>query len=592
MTKALAHRRLSIINLSEKAAQPMTLQSGNAAILYNEEIYNYVELKEELRKCSVTFRTESDTEVLLAAHEAWGMKCLVRLNGIFAFAIWDEEKQILFAARDRLGEKPFFFHQGRDFFIFASKMKAILASGLVCIESNHYGVYRYLVLRDIDSDQVTLFKGIQTLHPAHALSYTKEEGRLGIWRYWDLVPEHKLHYKTDREYEKHFLELLDDAVRIRLRADVPVGSSLSGKWDSSAVACLISQYTKGRGRATFSARFRDPRYNEGLYIAAVVDRTRTSGYSVYPNPARLPEEIDKLSWHQEEPFFSTSVYEQWNVMRLAGEKGVTVLFDGRGGDETMAGYVTYHGPYLLGLLQQGRYCSLLRDLVGFTQRQGLHDVVLSLLYLLLGRTQRFLRHYFRSTGVPIEFLRQWRCKPHGGGAIVCADPLHNALYGTLAATTLPVLLRYADRNSMAFSREVRFSFLDHHLVKFLFSLPSDQLIRRQTTKRILRHAAIDVLPLLVRERTSKMGFAPLQAAWMKNELKDWISQVLSSPGFQARPWVEASAVRQMWLAFLAGRYGQLLPRMAVDLARDLGPVFSGSTAMALRPRVHQLERTL
>jgi len=552
MTEILAHRRLSIIDLSDRAAQPMVSQSGSCVVTYNGEIYNYVELKNELQADGVSFRTSSDTEVLLAAYEAWGTDCVTRLNGMFAFAIWDEAKQMLFAARDRLGEKPFFFHRGRDYIVFASEMKAILASGLVCTEPDYHGVYRYLVLRDVDSDHSTLFKGVQSLRPAHTLTYSKNGGQLEISRYWAIDPEHHTSYRTDREYEEHFLELLQDAVRIRLRADVSVGSSLSGGLDSSTIACLVSRQTRRGDQATFSARFRAPRYDEGAYIADVVGVTQAKGYSVYPNPAKLPDEVEALTWHQEEPFFSASVYAQWNVMRLAKDHGVTVLLDGQGGDETMAGYTTYYGPYLLDLLRQGKILGFLRDSAGFTRRQGLHGAALSLVPLIRGRVERFLRRRFRSAGIPAEFLRLWACESsgHSGSRV---DSLHRMLHHTLTISVLPALLRYADRNSMAFSREVRLPFLDHRLVEFLFSIPSDQLIRGQTTKHILRRAAVDILPASVRDRKTKLGFAPPQSEWMRSELRGWIESILMSHEFEARPWVEARCIRRMWLDYLAGR---------------------------------------
>ncbi|MGB9881060.1 MAG: asparagine synthase (glutamine-hydrolyzing), partial [Anaerolineae bacterium] len=401
----LGSRRLAIIDTTPGGHQPMLDQEGGLVIVHNGEIYNYIEIRAELERCGHRFRSNSDTEVLLAAYKEWGPDCLRHLNGMFAFAIWDERRQELFAARDRFGEKPFYYHHDpeRAFFIFASEIKALLGSGLISPKPNYKAIYRYLVHREIDVGSETVFEGIAALPPAHALSYSRAQGRLKIWRYWDLDPDAEIRLPHDAAYAERFLELLTDAVRLRLRSDVPVGSSLSGGLDSSTIVCLIAKKLRGGIQKTFSARFHDRRYDEGSYIQRVIEWTNVEGHAVYPDPARLPEEIEALTWHQEQPFFSTSIYAQWNVMRLAKEIGVTVLLDGQGGDETLAGYHIYFGPYFRELLLSLRWGKLIKDLYRYMQEQGPGNLPVIFFTFLPQALRHPLRRRARPLAIPPEF---------------------------------------------------------------------------------------------------------------------------------------------------------------------------------------------
>lgn len=550
----LGNRRLAILDLSPAGHQPMVDEASQLVITHNGEIYNYVELRAELERCGHRFRSNSDTEVLLASYKEWGPDCLRHLNGMFAFAIWDERRQELFAARDRFGEKPFYYHSDSQhrFFLFASEIKALLASGLISPKPNYRAIYRYLAHHEIDTDAETVFEGIWALPPAHALKYSRAQGTLRIWRYWDLDPEAEIRLPNDEAYAERFLELLTDAVRIRLRSDVPVGSSLSGGLDSSTIVCLIAKQLKNNNQKTFSARFHDPRYDEGKYIQKVIERTHIEGHIVYPDPARLPEEIEVLTWHQEQSFFSTSIYAQWNVMRLAKEQGVTVLLDGQGGDETLGGYHIYFGPYFRELLLNLHWGVLAKDFYGYIREHGTRSLSVIFFHFL----PETLRHPFRKRVRPLaiapEFERAW-------GDRKTSTPyrfkhaLHQALYETLTRTMLPALLRYADRNSMAFSREVRLPFLDHRLVEFLFAIPADQKIRGRITKVILRNAINGIVPDEIRLRKDKLGFAPPEPLWLRGPLRPWIDEILHSPSFRQRGWLDPQAVDRVWQGFLAGR---------------------------------------
>jgi len=551
----LGSRRLAIIDVSPAGHQPMVDEASGLVVTHNGEIYNYVELRAELERYGHHFRSNSDTEVLLAAYKKWGSDCLRYLNGMFAFAIWDERRQELFAARDRFGEKPFYYHYDpeRAFFIFASEIKALLASGLISRKPNYKAIYRYLAYREIDAGSETVFEGVSALPPAHALKYSRAQGTLRVWRYWDLNPEAEIRLSSDAAYAERFLQLLTDAVHIRLRADVPVGSSLSGGLDSSTIVCLIAKELRGSTQETFSARFHDPRYDEGKYIQKVIEWANVEGHIVYPDPARLPEEIETLTWHQEQPFFSTSIYAQWCVMRLAKEQGVTVLLDGQGGDETLAGYHLYFGPYFRDLFLRLRWTALMKVLHKYVREHGLAYLPIIAFTFLPQSLRHPIRKHIRPLAIAPELEQAGQSDarlflPHN-----FKSALQAALYETLTCTVLPALLRYADRNSMAFSREVRLPFLDHRLVEFLFAIPNDQKLRGTTTKFVLRNAIQGLVPEGIRLRTDKLGFEPPEVGWMRGPLRTWIDEILHSSRFCQRGWLDPKVVERVWRGFLAGR---------------------------------------
>jgi len=523
-------------------------------IVFNGEIYNYVELREELEAKGYRFLSQSDTEVLLAAYDAWGTDCLVRLNGMFAFALWDDRRKRLFVARDRFGEKPFYYHfrPGRGIFLFGSEIKSLLVPKAIDAIPNNHAVHGFLALRELDRGAETFFQDILSLPPAHALLFSPDPECLSIWRYWDLDPGAEIRLASDDAYGERLLELLEDSVRIRLRSDVPVGSSLSGGLDSSTIVSLIARHLSGQRQETFSARFHDARFDEGPYIQRVVESVGVQPHFVYPDPAKLPDELEALTWHQDEPFFGSSVYAQWCVMRLARESGVTVLLDGQGGDELLAGYHYFFGSYYRGLLQDFRWGTFLSSIYRFTRDRGYGSLPVIFFYLLPSSVRPALRRLARPAADSAAFARQWTATPTKPVSRF-KDPLKAALYQTLTADVLPLLLRYADRNSMAFSREVRLPLLDHRLVEFLFSIPSDQKIRGGETKVVLRNAIRGVVPEAIRTRTDKLGFAPPQAVWLRGPLRSWAEDVFHSSAFRQRPWIENKTVEHVWHRFLTGQ---------------------------------------
>ena len=522
----LGHRRLSIIDLSRAADQPMFDDSGSLALVYNGEIYNYVELREELAAAGRAFSTQSDTEVLLAAYERWGTDCLRRLNGMFAFALWDSRSGELFVARDRFGEKPLFCTRLPDGgCAFASEMKALFAHPQVRTSPRESAVRSYIEGRFYDDAEETMFEGVVRVLPAHAMVVDDVGSIRRRWRYW--TPDYtdiQQGYREDEAVER-FGALLERSVRTRLRSDVPVGTSLSGGLDSSTIVCMLAEArmrTPTLTQNTFSGRFDelDPTLSEGPFIDLVVEQTGVHAQSVTPTALGLIEESERLHWHQEEPFLSASIYLQWCVMRLAQEHQTTVLLDGQGADELLAGYQYYFPTYQLDLLDRGRAGRLLGDTLRFRSRlrRASHGYSNS------------LRRFDHDVALgPRALAAAWRNRgniAHGNydEGVPPAVPgmrLRRQLAEALQYNSLPMLLRYADRNAMAFSRETRFPFLDHELVDWCVSLPDRAFVRDGWQKYILRKGAGSMLPSEIRWRADKVGYAAPLDLWLRDSLRDW-----------------------------------------------------------------------
>jgi asparagine synthase (glutamine-hydrolysing) len=362
---ALGHRRLSIIDLTDAAAQPMTRANGALTIVYNGEIYNYVELRAELRQYGTLFKTQSDTEVLLAAYERWGTDCLDRLNGMFAFALWDERSNELFVARDRFGEKPLFYAELPSGIAVASEIKALLAHPEVSTDVNEAVVERYAMGAWYEDGDETFFRRVVRLPPAHAMTIDASGSITRRWRYW--TPDYSAvqdRYEEGAAVER-FRALLERSLHLRLRSDVPIGTSLSGGLDSSTIVCRLSQLRTEAtmlSQNTFSGRFEDdPTISEGPLVDVIVRAAAVNAFHTTADPLLLAEESARVHWHQEEPFLSASIYLQWCVMRLANEQETTVLLDGQGADEVLAGYQPYFRTHQLDLLDRREFARRLHS---------------------------------------------------------------------------------------------------------------------------------------------------------------------------------------------------------------------------------------
>jgi asparagine synthase (glutamine-hydrolysing) len=539
---ALGHLRLAIIDLSDAAAQPMESDGGSLVITYNGEIYNYLELMAELEARGHRFRSRSDTEVILAAYGEWGAGCLAHLNGMFAFAIWDERRRELFAARDRFGEKPFHYiwDEGAGRFAFSSEIKGLLALPGVEAETDDRALFRFVAYQELAGSEQTLWRGVRRLPNAHWLRVRWSGGasrslELATGRYWDIDLD-RTESMTRDEAARRFAELFEDGVRLRLRSDVPVGSSLSGGLDSSAVVCQIHALGAAGGQKTFSARMEDPTLDEGEYIAAVAEQTGIEGHEVWPHAGELETLFPRLCYHLEEPFIQTSQFAQHLVMRLASEHGVTVLLDGQGADEMLAGYTPYFSAWYGHLADRWALGALWRERAGFRAR---HSRPFPLtMRMLLGRMFGPIAGRRRDGaalrgGAPAaawaemgswwngEWLAEFRDDAPPELPRSKRDGLTRKLYADTMCGELQELLRYGDRNSMAWSRELRQPFLDHRLAELLFALPPEYKLDRGETKVVLRRAVRDLIPPRVLNRQDKLGFQAPLPSWLGGDLRTW-----------------------------------------------------------------------
>lgn len=522
-TAGLAHRRLSIIDLSPEAAQPMHFAS-RYSITYNGEIYNYIELKEDLKKLGYQFKTTSDTEVILAAYDHYKEKCLRYLDGMFAFAIWDEKEQILFAARDRFGEKPFYFALEDKLFVFGSEMKALWAAGVPKMIEKKI-LLNYLTLGYVqnpsDKSQ-TFYSNISSLQPAHYLLLNAISFEMHVVNYWD-IDRHKLTKMSEDDIMQQFNFLLRDSVQKRLRSVVPIGASLSGGLDSSTLTSCILQHVDPAKFHTFSAVFPGFEKDESVYIDEMVQRFGIQNHKVYPTADGLISDFEKIFYHQEEPFPSSSIYAQFKVFESAAAHKIPVLIDGQGADEVLGGYNKYLHWFLQELISRNKFSLAKKERDLFKQHRmdmffGFKNILSAYLpsHTSIALEKREFHQIAHHPDISKEMLAVVKGREWDGIHKPIVNKLNDILYFNVMENGLEELLRFSDRNSMAHSVEVRLPFLSAELVQFVFSLPSTYKIRDGFTKFILRKTMQGKLPDNLLWRTDKIGYEPPQKQWMQN----------------------------------------------------------------------------
>jgi asparagine synthase (glutamine-hydrolysing) len=548
---ALAHRRLAIVDLEPTGHQPLCDAAQEMWITYNGEIYNHVELRQELERAGHRFRGTSDTEVIVAAYRQWGEDCLSHLNGMFGFALWDAGRRRLFCARDRLGVKPFYYQYDGHVFAFASEARALVLTQAWRIQPHLPAVRDLLALDWVDHESHTFFEGLRQLPAGHWLAVGEDGFRVERW--WTL-PDDGPASGTAADHAHEFADLFTDAVKLRLRADVEVGACLSGGLDSSAVLTTAARL-RNAGLHAFTCAYEEgPAYDERAYVRAVAETTGAQSHVVVPDGSDFWSVFDALADHQGEPTAGQGVYSQWQVMKLARQHGLKVLLDGQGGDETLAGYFRYLPTRLRDLAatgQWGRFAALFGPV---SDRLGLATTLLHtfepwLPAALVGA----LRRRF---GQGKDLVLASRLRKVPSQAPRAARGTRSALWDQLAYDTLvrqlPSLLRYEDRSSMAFGIETRLPFLDYRLVEFAFSLPDGERLDGTTTKAIARAALGDRVPRLVLERRDKMGFETPTDLWFRGRHAGEVRRRLTRSGpFQE--WVDPQVVGDALEDFLAGR---------------------------------------
>jgi asparagine synthase (glutamine-hydrolysing) len=524
----LAHRRLAIIDLSSTNDQPFIDERAEHAVVHNGEIYNYPELRSELERCGHRFRTTGDTEVVLRAYIEWGPSCFERFIGMWAIAILDLREGQLTLSRDRFGVKPLYWTVAGEHMLFASEIKALLASGLVRAEPNEQTMARYLISARIDVDESTFFAGIHQL-PAASIAVIPLDGTLmpSPRPYWSL-PEPGSSTELNEAAIK-VREGLESSLRLHLRSDVAVGTCLSGGIDSSGIVA-VADSLRGAGvdetftHAAFGYVPPERELSERRYMDAVAERYGIALTCVEPTRDEFISALPEVIATQDEPFGSASIAAQWFVFRAARKAGIKVMLDGQGADEVFGGYHSYLALIAQDHLLGGRPLAFVR----FTGacRTSVGHRPFPLLFTLGAALPRGPRMLAARAVLEFQDRRaQTRAlsAPHIAPALHALLPergrptqldVEELLRAELQTQSLPALLRYEDRNSMAHSIEARVPYLDHRLVELASRMPVTQRMHNATPKHVLRQALDDVLPAIILQRRDKIGFrASPSATW-------------------------------------------------------------------------------
>ena len=514
---SLGHNRLKIIDLSDEANQPFEWE--DIVLCYNGEVYNYIELRAELEKAGARFRTHSDTEVICAAYKQWGEDCVNHFMGMWAFALWDKAKRKLFCSRDRFGIKPFYFISKGENFYFASEYKALKELPFFNKDLNVEQLNRGLEMGWAVYKDETYYKDLKSLLPAHNLVW--QDGKISINRYWDIDFNQPLSNLSWEDKKAKFLSMFRESVQMHARSDVQNGTCLSGGLDSSAIASMYSILFPGSNIKSFSIYYEED-VDERPFVKEVVKKyPNIHPFYFSPNGTQIAESFHRVAYHSDVPLLGSSFISQYFLMQLAKNEGVTVAIDGQGSDEYLGGYL--HSFYrVIGqdftsfkFLEAFNILSALRGRENFSSARTMDVLAKSMASSLYGEEKIYNLEYSRMD----KFLRSKREELKFEAKT--GDKFNNFLYHLLLNTTLPTLLHYEDRNSMAFSIESRVPFLDHRLVEFAFTLPRQDRINNQAeTKYILREGLKPILPEPVYARKDKKGFVtPGEVQWLAGPLK-------------------------------------------------------------------------
>lgn len=519
---AFGHRRLAIVDLSASGKQPMHYKE-RYVITYNGELYNHIELKQDLIRLGYTFTNHTDTEVLMAAYDHWGAECLKKFNGMWSFVLFDNKTNKYFISRDRFGKKPLYYYKDEDKFIFCSEVKGIYASGLIEKQANESYLKSYLVQGPNDYSTETAFKDVFRFPFAHYFEGTKEEllSNPNYVRYWEIkVNNSKERFQKDKagEYANKYYELLSDAVRIRLRADVKVGSALSGGLDSSSIVYLVNQELKMQDKVdlqeTFSSVYKSDGTqdcDESEYIDLLAKELNVSSNQIEPEWQDIPKELEHVIWNMENPPESTCM-SGWHTFKKVKEKGVTVTLDGQGADEQLAGYLPYIASYLTSISLFDLYKEFFHFFkIPGTKRILLLSFILAHIKSIFGKT-RYSKIFYMVKGrnPPLRLNEELKSSMEKG---------------------LVTLIHYSDHVSMGHSVESRMPFMDHRLVEFLATVPACYKMHNGWTKYLARLAFDKKLPDEICWRKDKMGWPIPESYWFKGRLKSYFMTTVDESSF-------------------------------------------------------------
>jgi asparagine synthase (glutamine-hydrolysing) len=539
----LAQRRLAIIDLSENGHGPMADSTGKVWITFNGEIYNYIELRDELKSSGYTFRTQSDTEVILNAYLCWGAECLNKFNGMWGFAIWDSRKNELFIARDRFGVKPVYYLHTENCFAFSSEIKPLIALLGKSPGINTEKIPFFIIYGNRLNTKETYINKISSLQASYYMIY--KGGQLQTKRYYDIQADKNLAH-NEEELKSKIIDILSDSIKLRFRSDVPVGTCLSGGFDSSSIVSLSSRLNQ-TGLQTFSAVWNEKECDESQYIDIVNARFGCTPHKVTPKADEFEDVFTKMNYYQEIPTEGPGLYPQWYVMNKA-KGSVKVLLDGQGGDEVFGGYFLM-GAYLRGIIRDKKVFRLISEFKSYTEflnKNGIHSFASWL----------FPRQYVRLTRTRLSEKMNIINKPllkqiPKDSLMLDIEPpkkfssyINNLSYHFLVNFTIPTLLHYEDRSSMAHSIESRVPFLDYRLVELGINLPANHLTHKGVSRPLFRKALTPFLPDEIVNRKDKLGYPAPFAKWTRTVLKDYVRENLENKQLRIYDYIDSVKVSQ------------------------------------------------
>lgn len=541
---SLGHSRLSIIDLSPKGHQPMCNEDETIWLTYNGEIYNFFEIKEDLIKAGHVFKSHTDSEIIIHAYEQYGMECLNRFNGMWAFCLYDKKRDLLILSRDRFGVKPLYYHRTEGKIIFSSMISALLTHK-VERKPDMSVIMEYLAFNLLNHDTRTFFKDIWSLEPGSFLMFNLKTKEVFIKKWYQIQPRPAV---TVPQLTQLFIQ----SVRTRTVADVPIGSCLSGGIDSSAIVCTLDTMIN-QPFFTYSLIFPGEKIDESRYMKEVGKHTRIQQQFTTLSRNNFLTDLPDFIKAQEEPTTGLSVYGQYCIMRLAYENKAKVLLDGQGGDEIFAGYEYYFSYYYYELLKKGRIITLLKEMRSYRENFKNYYAHRFLGFMLLPqKIQNYLYKNYLLTWLKYDVLEK--------SAVNKSDPrvkpmtLHEALVVTLLNTAIPHLLRYEDKNSMRWSIETRVPFLDYNLVETAMSIPTQEKLQNGRTKIIFREAIKNLIPAMILHRKDKIGFdTPVDEFFRDPQIREFCTTIFTSEQFKSRPYWNGRDVERHYNRHLEGK---------------------------------------
>ena len=534
----LCNTRLKILELSKTGSQPMVSHNNQFIIVFNGEIYNYRELKDQFLS-NVSFSGLSDTEVLLQMYIKYGNDCLKYLNGMFSFSIWDKKNNILFCARDRIGIKPLYYYFNNSIFIFGSEIKCILKAGIKA-EPDFQSISDYLVYGYYEHTNNTFFNNIKSLEPGHYLTLSLSDSKLEKKRYWNLADESaKISYTNEKEFFEDYESLLFDSINLRLRSDVPIGINVSGGLDSCLISVGVQKVTKGKEKfPLFCYGGNEKNLNEFLYAERLANSVGWDLNRFLLHPEQVPQLAEEVILIEEQPYPGVISMAKHNSFRKLKNTDIKVILSGHGGDETAGGYRYFMGAFILDYVSKFGYLKAQEEVIKFLKREERSNIdtgtflLQSLNALFHGQATSDGQPFVFLQGIQKDFLRD-----QDGHNFEFEKPFSdfslNMQYQDLRYTKVPRILHNVDRASMAVGIEKRVPILDHRLVELSFSSPIEFRLKNGNQRYFMREVAKRILPHDLMKMPKRHSMDP-QRYWFQTKLSNWVEEIFNSKSFKER----------------------------------------------------------